>query len=227
MVTRLYASGIKRGVSSSRTCAWYRNDSGEKMMTRALALNAIAAAAAACVFAAPAQGATCPAFGADTDCGYLITINPDGSITAGPTAQGPYDGSEDTLVGVINNSPTPLTTLTLSGSNIFGFDGDGESSYTGTSYGPTGYEGPNTSFTIVDPNNGSVDFTNGGVMGNGGTAWFTLEENLASITGGVNVITGGVPEPSTWAMMLLGFGAVGFAMRKRALPKTKAIGSLA
>ncbi|MCG2840022.1 PEPxxWA-CTERM sorting domain-containing protein [Sandaracinobacter sp. RS1-74] len=28
--------------------------------------------------------------------------------------------------------------------------------------------------------------------------------------------TGGVPEPATWAMMLLGFGAVGFAARRRA-----------
>lgn len=28
-----------------------------------------------------------------------------------------------------------------------------------------------------------------------------------------------VPEPGTWAMMLLGFGAVGFAMRRRQLPK--------
>lgn len=27
--------------------------------------------------------------------------------------------------------------------------------------------------------------------------------------------TGGVPEPATWAMMLLGFGAVGFTMRRR------------
>jgi hypothetical protein len=29
---------------------------------------------------------------------------------------------------------------------------------------------------------------------------------------------GAVPEPSTWAMMLLGFGAVGFAMRRRRRP---------
>lgn len=28
----------------------------------------------------------------------------------------------------------------------------------------------------------------------------------------------GVPEPATWAMMLLGFGAVGFAMRRRRAP---------
>jgi hypothetical protein len=25
----------------------------------------------------------------------------------------------------------------------------------------------------------------------------------------------GVPEPATWAMMLLGFGAIGFALRRR------------
>jgi len=29
---------------------------------------------------------------------------------------------------------------------------------------------------------------------------------------------GAVPEPATWAMMLLGFGAVGFAMRRRQRP---------
>jgi hypothetical protein len=31
-----------------------------------------------------------------------------------------------------------------------------------------------------------------------------------------------VPEPSTWAMMLLGFGAIGFAMRRRKEPKALA-----
>ena len=33
--------------------------------------------------------------------------------------------------------------------------------------------------------------------------------------GQVSVPTGAVPEPSTWAMMLVGFGATGFAMRRR------------
>lgn len=42
--------------------------------------------------------------------------------------------------------------------------------------------------------------------------------NLSSITSGPATITisaasGAVPEPGTWAMMLVGFGAVGFAMR--------------
>ena len=40
-----------------------------------------------------------------------------------------------------------------------------------------------------------------------------------SFGGNVNVSpVGAVPEPATWAMMLLGFGAVGFAMRRRQRP---------
>ena len=47
--------------------------------------------------------------------------------------------------------------------------------------------------------------------------------NFTNLTGGVNEgilldavsITQAVPEPATWAMMLFGFGAVGFAMRRR------------
>jgi PEP-CTERM motif len=33
--------------------------------------------------------------------------------------------------------------------------------------------------------------------------------------------SGAVPEPSTWAMMILGFGLIGFAMRKRSNVRTK------
>jgi hypothetical protein len=29
------------------------------------------------------------------------------------------------------------------------------------------------------------------------------------------VVNSAVPEPATWAMMLLGFGAIGFSMRRR------------
>ena len=37
----------------------------------------------------------------------------------------------------------------------------------------------------------------------------------------IDYTTGAVPEPATWAMMLLGFGGIGFAMRRRrqALPQ--------
>lgn len=49
----------------------------------------------------------------------------------------------------------------------------------------------------------------------GGRAYFNIHTNLnpgGEIRG---QLAGAVPEPSTWAMMLLGFGAVGCSMRRR------------
>jgi hypothetical protein len=67
----------------------------------------------------------CPPVGLDTSCAVLIVFNPDGSRTTfvDPT-QVPFDGFEDTLVGVQNNSSSPVTSLALTGPGIFGFDGD-------------------------------------------------------------------------------------------------------
>jgi len=48
---------------------------------------------------------------------------------------------------------------------------------------------------------------NGNVMGT---------QKAGSYVGNLNISP--VPEPATWAMMLLGFGAVGFAMRRRRRP---------
>jgi len=49
-----------------------------------------------------------------------------------------------------------------------------------------------------------VGFLNQGTTANGATA----------NSGAILITTGGVPEPSTWAMMLLGFGATGIAIRR-------------
>jgi len=55
-----------------------------------------------------------------------------------------------------------------------------------------------------------------------GASTYTLSINGnnsgAGSLGGSITIRQAVPEPSTWAMMLLGFGAVGFAMRRRRAP---------
>lgn len=56
-----------------------------------------------------------------------------------------------------------------------------------------------------------------------GIADFTPGERrfVATFADGTTLAgTGAVPEPATWAMMLAGFGAVGFAMRRRANVRT-------
>src|SRR5947207_11314105 len=69
--------------------------------------------------------AQCPAVGHATTCGAIITISDTGA-TVSLTGQGPYDGSDDTLVGVVNNSNLPVTAVGIqSGLAIFEFDGDG------------------------------------------------------------------------------------------------------
>ena len=74
---------------------------------------------------------------------------------------------------------------------------------------------------------GSVDWSNTPTIFNFGTggsfsvllqdATFTTP-GTARVNGTFTYLTAAVPEPSTWAMMLLGFGAVGFAMRRRRTP---------
>lgn len=185
-------------------------------MKKALILSALTGAAAFALASSASAVPTgvCPAIGSSSDCSVVITIQPGGSILIETTGVGPFDNSEDSLVGVVNNSGGTITSLAISGSNIFGFDGDGLAAFPGGgTFGTTGYEGPNTSFTITDTNNGFVNFLNGGLL-DGQTAYFSLEENLAA--GGVPITVGSAaPEPATWAMMILGFGMAGVAFRRR------------
>ena len=49
---------------------------------------------------------------------------------------------------------------------------------------------------------------------------FDLPSNVAMTSStGLFLTTGAVPEPGTWMMMILGFGAVGYAMRRRTVPR--------
>ena len=130
-------------------------------------------------------------------------VNPDQSISVlGDSAVGPYDGADDTLVGIVNNSSTAITAITVSGpgSGLAGFDGDGictyaagsanGSGFAGDSYcssaqmagtDPGDYAGPGTSFTL-DPNSQDdveVDFTGNGLAA-GNSTYFSLEGALTA-----------------------------------------------
>ena len=70
---------------------------------------------------------------------------------------------------------------------------------------------------------GSLKFTGTGIIrGTGyentaGVFSFTAQgQQITSFS--ASAIAAPVPEPATWAMMLLGFGAIGFAMRRRRQP---------
>ena len=169
-----------------------------RRLIKRVSLGMAAVAACLSIGAVSGQGAStiCPAIGDDHNpgCGIVITINSDGTATVTATGQGPYDGSDDTLVGIVNNSAAAISSVSLSSStDIFGFDGDGLCDYSGAPAGcdtsdsaPTySYAPPGVTFTFSTVKSGSVNFTPSPVAANGGTAYFSLEEAIGQ--GDVNV----------------------------------------
>jgi hypothetical protein len=158
--------------------------------------------------ASTAYAGPCPVVGGATDCNFVITITDSGITTTVNGAIPPYDGVEDQLVGVINNSTHSVAQLSLTGSGLFGFDGDGLCTFIDCSAWahPTGYEGPNTSFSFSNINSGLVLFTGG--LAAGATAYFSLEEPASINT----VVT--APEPGTLALLGLAAAAFGFSRRR-------------
>lgn len=141
----------------------------------------------------------CPPVGSNAGCSQLVVINAKGVATVQVDPAAPpsgYDGVEDTLIGVQNNSSRSISSINLASTtaSIFGFDQDGicdPSSWPSPTttntppgcpgpqgFGPTGYEGPGTSFSNISSNQatGTVNFSP--ALAPGGSAYFGLEEAL-------------------------------------------------
>jgi hypothetical protein len=193
--------------------------------------------------APPAESAMlCPATFSlpNNNCNEVLTINPDGSVTGAVISINAYDGTEDNLIGVVDNfSGSPVTSLTLTGTaGFFGFDGDGICTFSpnalppgsGTpasmfSYcsssqlqgiDPQDYQGPDNTFSnfTSTSSTGQVNFPT--PLNNGDTTFFSLElaPNASNPIGGT---IGGAPEPATLALFAsTGLGLIPFVRRRTA-----------
>lgn len=194
-----------------------------------VALGSIASVASA------AQFSQCPSIGSNTGCAILITINNTGAPTISvDTSQGPYDSSDDTLVGVLNSSSSTVSSLPLASptTDIFGFEGDGICS---PGYGAAGnctkgldqgdpydYTGDLVTFNVTDVSHGTVNFLGG--LAPGASTYFSLEEDLSAtdITPGPPTTGPGpgpgtaTPEPATYSLLATGLaGCFWFANRRK------------
>ena len=143
----------------------------------------------------------------------LLTGNPGGTAASG--CEGWFDGN------IFDNSSTDVATQTSAlaalGVTFTDFNNytkiDNLNGTTTLDFG-TALVGP----TVI-----GIHFGNGSGIGNSsGFFLFNFTQPTTSITLGIpassNAVlyaTGAVPEPATWAMMLLGFAGIGFAMRRR------------
>lgn len=145
-----------------------------------------------------ANAQVCPPVGQDTDCGTIITITDTGASVS-VTGQGPYDGLDDTLVGVVNKSSLPIHALGLQSLlTIFALDGDGIDTFgiPGNVRDGSGYGGPNAYFNNIDPGfmAGVVNFVVP-LAPFRGTAYFSLEQAIDAAISCQQVVNGSVPKP--------------------------------
>ena len=171
----------------------------------AVALPAVALSGPAGASPIPGQNPptySCPVVGAATGCGSLIIIGSDGSASFTPENGGAFDSSEDVVVGIINDSDALVTSVALSGGDVFGFDGDGICTYAaGGSAGTAGfaddsycvgsqltggespagydYQGPYNTFSVTDDNDGTVNFSP--ALTPGQETFFSLEEPPSAV----------------------------------------------
>jgi hypothetical protein len=164
----------------------------------------------------------CPAVGYNTSCSLLINVTASGTTvlqdtgatTSDDPVPGTYDGADDTLIGILNNSSTPLSQISLSSTteDIMGFDGDGICENPNDTSGlpglpasdcadvntvdTTGYGGPNSYFTNIsaDDMSGTVNFIT--PIAPGASTYFSLEEpltpsDISNITSVTTSLSGG------------------------------------
>jgi hypothetical protein len=125
------------------------------------------------------------------------------------------------LLATVGLGPITLDWNALSTTHWTLLDNDGSTPNPGLTSGALNFSTPLSGYTVVSSHFGNITGPTGNVTVfwllnlPAGTTSIPLDPNTGW-SNGVLYFTGGapLPEPATWAMMLLGFGAVGFAMRR-------------
>jgi hypothetical protein len=198
----------------------------------------VGAAVAALSLSGTANAATCTLSGTgveqcffdpiSTPQQFAVTFNPDGTISADIGRNG-IGSTTDIGPGV----GSPSSPLSFEDTYFFIIDADGlgsgavTTSLSGALGGITDVD-----FTSVTINGTPVPQSPNGAFEFAGITNYPIvsgANNYLVITGtargngsyGGNLTFTPVPEPGTWAMMLFGFGAVGFGMRRRQKQTTR------
>ena len=134
-----------------------------------------------------------------------------------------FDGGGKTGSGVLTTTDAPFPSRGFSAVSITGITGminglsiSGLNNFLGSNNlyytsGPSVFDGSGLGFSASDGSQSSLYFSSGNYR-------------LTTLTGGfssgnvavTSALVAGVPEPVTWALMIVGFGMVGGAMRRRA-----------
>ena len=172
-------------------------------------------AASALVLASPANAGK-------SNKNVLVELGPCSMECDGPATVGSETTIGFTEAGLDNPTFTEWLTFTNDMAGVYALTLDTSSS--GIDFTSAILTGPGGPYELVEEfDNGISEFWNlSSLFLEAGTYTLTINgENNSTGSLGGTVTINAVPEPGTWAMMLLGFGAAGFAMRRRrtALPQ--------
>ena len=111
------------------------------------------------------------------------------------------------------------------GGNVTGTRGFNSSCCGNGSFGNFSASSVGVNIFSISPNSAFSNFEFYAIANNAGTVNFTFEDtgndNVGIIIDDVSLSIGAVPEPSAWALMIIGFGVVGAAARRRIGAKTR------
>jgi hypothetical protein len=105
----------------------------------AFLIGLLVAACAALTITASAGAALfpqCPPVDLNSGCQFLVTVTDTETTVEADPSQGPYESADDALIGIVNHSSKPLSSIPFSAEiELFGFESDGICAVTGSPAG--------------------------------------------------------------------------------------------